>query len=107
MKWLRRFWFSWWDIIESYRLGTVVRPRGTKILFVCANLHQERALLCGYASMRGELESGRIWYVRAGTSLEYVHVVYLADRGVTWVYGWDGPDAEALRATHLLTESAR
>ena len=28
------------------------------------------------------------------------------DEGKTWVRGWDGPDADALRATVLLQESA-
>ena len=28
------------------------------------------------------------------------------DEGKTWARGWDGPDADALRATFLLQESA-
>lgn len=104
MKQLRQLWFCWWDVVVSYTLGRLIRPRGAKILFRTTG-EAGGLLLQGYASVRSRHRNDRVWYIRAGAKPEHVYRARLADRGVTWVYGWDGPDADALRAQHLLVES--
>ena len=102
MSWLRRFWFFWWDIMVSYVLGALVR-RGAKILCIDRPSGQ---LWQGHASVLGEQDNRRCWYVRNGVNNEEVCLVYLDERGVTWVWGWEGEAADAFRAQQLLVESA-
>lgn len=95
---LKAFWYFWFDVVQSYLFGRLIRPCGRKVSWVAGG-----KLIKGELSVCGAWEGRRCWYVRFGKDGSDVDRVYIDERGITWTRAWTGKEVDALLAIQALT----
>jgi hypothetical protein len=91
------------DVAWSWLFGDVLF-RGRRITFVDASEDVVQARV----SLRASHNDEHVLYLHYRTAKGQFHgvAVPVNARGITWVYGWNGRDVDALRAQAALVRSA-
>lgn len=82
--------FVWWLV-----WGDSCHP-GRKVTFIRIDIQQKQHAVNGRASTK----DGNKIYVKYGEGA--IAAVKASDRGVTWCYGWKGPQVDALRSACVM-----